>query len=661
VSQPWNEGVRGTDVLPLINLDKKIIRVEAGPGTGKTFGLVRRVERILHPDGLGVAGDEVLVVAFNRVIARQLRKDIDKRLAESHYDGGSPVIRTVHALCLEVIGTPLRILLPHEREAMLYDVRTAHPDAVADYKDIRKTEQALALHEAKLEDHMNLWQAVDEWLTRHKARLISDLPRLLLDSLQGGDFPGMLYTHVIVDEFQDLTPGEQALFVRLRRKNGFFVGLGDPRQSIYAFRGNDLEGLSKLEELFQGTGLSVNDVEMAQCQRCPKEIVEAANQLMGLYKAKPMVPGSAVPAKTDLVVWKTPDREAAGMAKAIVQALHSHPKDRHLVMVTRRAFGYSLRKRIAELDPYLKIELNFSESLLEAWAVREAFLFFCLRVDPDAPTWRAWLGYQDAPTGKGFNAPGRNSGAYLQFLEKCEDKITVRAVEELAAESKKPPGTGGTNLWGRAQRFVKLTAELEWDGEKAEDFVELVFADSPWISDETEDDETARLDMGICRVKALAMLADVKSRKTKTEKQYLKIVAQQLRYQIATREPFVPEETSDAQIATLWGAKGITADHVFILGLCDEAIPGERRDEYPGTDKDYIEEQRRLFYVSITRSRKTLVLSRANRMRRQEARETGLSTGQTGFWVTLKMSRFLRDIMKFLPNAEDGEEWVDGL
>jgi len=661
VTQPWNQGVKGTEVLPLINLDKKIIRVEAGPGTGKTFGLVRRVERILHPDGLGVAADDVLVVAFNRVIAKQLRKDIDKRLAESHYKGGSPVIRTVHALCLEVIGTPLRILLPHEREAMLYDVRTAHPDAVADYRDIWKTEQALALHEAKLEDHVKLWQAVDEWLTRHKARLISDLPRLLLDRLQGGDFSGTLYTHVIVDEFQDLTPGEQALFAKLRRKNGFFVALGDPRQSIYAFRGNDMEGLRKLEELFKGTGHSVNAVEMAQCQRCPKEIVEAANQLMGLYKAKPMVPGSAVPAKTDLVIWKTPDREAAGMAKAIVHTLRAHPKDKHLIMVTRRAFGYSLRKRIAELDPDLKIELNFSESLLEAWAVREAFLFFCLRVDPDAPTWRAWLGYQDAPTGKGFNAEARNSGAYLQFLRKRDDKITVRAVEQLAAESKKPPGGGGTNLWERAKRFVRLTADLEWDGERAEDFVELVFADSPWISALTEDAETARLDMGICRVKALAMLADVKSKKTKTEKQYLKTIAQQLRYQIATREPFVPDEASDAQIATLWGAKGITADHVFIVGLCDEAIPGERRDEYPGTDKDYIEEQRRLFYVSITRSKKTLVLSRASRIKRQDARETGLSTGQTGFWGTLKMSRFLRDIMKFLPTAEDGEEWVKTL
>jgi superfamily I DNA/RNA helicase len=52
-------------------------------------------------------------------------------------------------------------------------------------------------------------------------------------------------------------------------------------------------------------------------------------------------------------------------------------------------------------------------------------------------------------------------------------------------------------------------------------------------------------------------------------------------------------------VATLWGAKGVTAEHVYILGVCEEGIPGERRDEYPGTEADYMEEQRRLFYVSI--------------------------------------------------------------
>jgi superfamily I DNA/RNA helicase len=96
--KPWNKNVRGTQVLPLINLDADTIRAEAGPGTGKTFGLVRRVQRILHPEGLAVPGGEVLIVAFNRVIAKQLKAEIGARLEESPHDG-EPVIRTVHALC----------------------------------------------------------------------------------------------------------------------------------------------------------------------------------------------------------------------------------------------------------------------------------------------------------------------------------------------------------------------------------------------------------------------------------------------------------------------------------------------------------------------------------------------------------------------------------
>jgi len=95
-NMPWHEGVRGTQVLPIIDLDDEMIRVDAGPGTGKTYGLVRRVQRILHPNGLNVPGNRVLVVAFNRVIAKQLQKDIDERLANSPHDG-NPVIQTVHA------------------------------------------------------------------------------------------------------------------------------------------------------------------------------------------------------------------------------------------------------------------------------------------------------------------------------------------------------------------------------------------------------------------------------------------------------------------------------------------------------------------------------------------------------------------------------------
>ena len=157
-TKPWLEDVKGNQVLDIINLDADLILIEAGPGTGKTFGLVRRVQRILHPQGLDVLGQQVLVVAFNRAIAKQLTQDINERLELSPHKG-TPVIRTVHALCLEHLGGNLRMLLPHEVDAMIYDVLCTHHELHSTYKKHRHATQAFHNHVAKLEDHMKLWQA----------------------------------------------------------------------------------------------------------------------------------------------------------------------------------------------------------------------------------------------------------------------------------------------------------------------------------------------------------------------------------------------------------------------------------------------------------------------------------------------------------------------
>src|SRR5439155_4668974 len=129
-----------------------------------------------------------------------------------------------------------------------------------------------------------------------------------------------------------------------------------------------------------------------------------------------MLPASKVAANIHVVTWPDPHAEAAGMAKAIVANFQAYPQDRHLVMVTRRKFGYWLRDRIEAIDSSLRVELSFSEGLLETWAVREAFLFFCLTVDPDRPTWRAWLAYKPSETGEKYKAPKRNAHAYLNLL-----------------------------------------------------------------------------------------------------------------------------------------------------------------------------------------------------------------------------------------------------
>ena len=76
---------------------------------------------------------------------------------------------------------------------------------------------------------------------------------------------------------------------RLRSPGGQLVVLGDPRQSIYTFRGNDRQGLAKLEALV-GEGKLVTDVPITECQRCPEPIVVAANKLMALSGVDAMVP-----------------------------------------------------------------------------------------------------------------------------------------------------------------------------------------------------------------------------------------------------------------------------------------------------------------------------------------------------------------------------------
>jgi superfamily I DNA/RNA helicase len=174
------------------------------------------------------------------------------------------------------------------------------------------------------------------------------------------------------------------------------------------------------------------------------------------------------------------------------------------------------------------------------------------------------------------------------------------------------------------------------------------------------DRDTALVDLDLAREKVLAIFASGREESPTTEVgTVLKQTVQTLRYQIATREPFESASEANVHVSTLWGAKGVTAEHVYILGLFKEAIPGTRRSEYPGTDDEFFEEQRRLFYVSITRSKKTMVLSRPIKINRNEAAKLSIEIvdGRSP-WPLLEASPFLIEILEFLPHAVDGAGWA---
>lgn len=182
-----------------------------------------------------------------------------------------------------------------------------------------------------------------------------------------------------------------------------------------------------------------------------------------------------------------------------------------------------------------------------------------------------------------------------------------------------------------------------------------------WKGTTPEDEiEVVTADMELVAGKAKSILAEIEAGKdVPTEAlDKLRLVTQQLRYDIAVREPFAPDGEVDIQVTTLWSAKGITADHVYVLGLTEQTLPGTKREEYPGTETDYQDEQRRLFYVSITRSKNTLVLSRSSKIKRNDAARLGMGNlPGTGPVVPLTMSPFLRSITRFLPDVVKGDAW----
>lgn len=598
---------------------------------------------------------QVLVVAFNRVIANDLRKTIDAMMNEIGVEE-RPVVSTVHALCRSSVGGDDRLLLDHEREMMVYDCGTLDSEVAAAYPSYHRRAQALRDHEAQHANHPRLWQVSQQWLTQHTAQLVGDLPGQVLDRLRQGDFEDLRFRHVVVDEFQDLSAVEQQVLVAVRTDGGALLALGDPRQSIYAFRGNHRDGLRALEAL---TGQEVHDIVLTECQRCPAAIVHAANALTMLDEAEAMVPVSTVEARVRIVHWKSLQREAEGMARVIADAYALRGGDKHLVMVTRRRFGYDLRAALLALDDGFPVHLDFSESVLEEWPAREAFLWFSLLADPDPATWRSWLGHA-SPTDVGgtFKPPQRNSQSYLAWVAALGRMPAEADVLEVAGGTAASlSGNGRTVLWGRAVRYRDLLARRDWAGLSPGHLIDACFDPAEWG---VETDSPDGLDLSMLRARAVEALGNlVDADDPERRSAVLKEVAQDLRYAIATREPLVTQGEEGVHVTTLWGAKGLTADHVYVLGLCDEAVPGQRSPEYPGDNLAYSEEQRRLLYVSLTRSKESLVISRATSADSREVKSLNLSAAaRYGRWRwALTPSRFLRAISQYVPTSVAGEKW----
>ena len=468
---PWNREVRGSQVLELIEGDHAVLRVPAGPGTGKTFGLRRRVLRILHPDGLAVDPRRVLVSTFNRVIAEELRREISAELSE--FDIKVPKITTVHGLALELLGHETRFLLPEEVQAMIYDVRLANPSIDASYLHKQThAERALRELDAGIGSHSALATAINTWLTDHKAQLIGNIPRIAEARLRGGAFATNQYDHILVDEFQDLTDTEINLLLGLRAPGSQLLVLGDRKQSIYAFRGNHPDSLNALDLILSE---QIFDHRMDECQRCPASIVALANDVATIF-GEPLTPVTEKTGLIHVIHHNFPADEHERLAFEIVRTFQAAPDQKHLVLATRRQWGYDIKSAIKQIDPDIDVQTVFGEDALETLPARNAFLFFCIFGDANDPaTLRDWISYQEPDAeGKKWKGVQRHRNVYADIRTR-RGVLNIESVREIVKSGKGSlHGTGRKEVYRRFEYLVELLDELP-DGLSISQYIDLPF------------------------------------------------------------------------------------------------------------------------------------------------------------------------------------------
>jgi superfamily I DNA/RNA helicase/RecB family exonuclease len=287
--------------------------VVAGPGTGKTEFLVRRVAHLLE-SGLA-RPEEIVVLSFSRRASARLEKRID----EARGAAGVPVdVGTFHSLALRLIEAatsgdrPVPLTTP-EQVGLVRAILSAEDPGdwpliyrgildtqafsaeVADFL-LRCSERLLTPDDlAERARERADWRGLPGLHSRYLHRL-SELGRTdygvllsqaveLLRSEQGHDLAGA-FRYVIVDEYQDTTPAQAEMAELLAAEHGHLTVAGDPYQSIFSFRGAEVRNIATFSDKRETLRLV-----LGQSFRVPSDIMEAALRVVSGGD----LPGSAGP------------------------------------------------------------------------------------------------------------------------------------------------------------------------------------------------------------------------------------------------------------------------------------------------------------------------------------------------------------------------------
>lgn len=612
------------------------LRALAGPGTGKTYALVRRLAALLD---IGTDPAEILVVTFARTAA----KDLVSAVAALEVAGGQLIPGTLHSFCFAILGKHQvlqatgrrpRILLAFERDILLKDL----PDEFGGITDRRTLMAAFEAAWARRQTEapgapvpgldQSFQDALIEALRWHRAMLVGEVVPIALNYLEHNPQAQerTAYRHVLVDEYQDLNRAEQEVLNVLSAPSKIAV-IGDDDQSIYAFKHANPEGIREFHVDHPGT----EDVEFVICRRCPKRVVEMAQTIVERNPGRARGPLEPKPDNPDgeihNVQFRSIAEEARGIAEFIHHKIHSGvDPGQCLILANSREVGYAIRDAIRSRR--VPCSSFFREEPVDSVPAREALTLLTLLADPDdRVALRAWLAF-------GSTTERRPAYRRLYAAAREHDVDVKDILARLERGEMTLPYTRGA-----VDRYRELLVILDNLEDLRDDLPHLVDRLLPERAD------------GLELLRAAALSAA-------SEAEELAPLVSMLRYGVSQRE--TPLESTEVRVMSMHASKGLTADLVVLAGLVDGVMPRIDDRSSPAEQDAQLQEQRRVFFVGLTRTRRILVLSSYSQLDRSTAFRLQVRRGPALAYQGFRTfaTPFLAELGHELPRSVRGQDWA---
>ncbi len=616
-------------------------RLLAGPGTGKTLTMTKRILWLITEQN--VSPKQILALTFTRAAASELRQRIKESLKDNNFD--LPRVSTLHSFALRQLlrnysltrlPQPLKIADDYEeRQIIIEELSDLINKKV---KETQKLLNELSADWQKLTADKSDWEKrfpnpkfLGGWKEHReiygytlRAELVYQLKQVLKEQGESIDLEGPP-KYVLIDEYQDLNACDLAVINSLTTLGSEIYCAGDDDQSIYGFRFANPDGIRRFTNDYNPS----EDLALDICQRCRKEILE-----YGLYVARQDLRRIDKPIRSKdeeekgmvhILRFPNQDREADGIAELchwFINNQHINPDE--ILILLRSDKDNKFSNPIKNALSKNNIPVGTVSNPLESLNRKPGRELLCLmRLTVNRADHLAWRTILDLGNGR----IGAKTFSKLYDMARREGITFSEVIQKVKASPDVLKGNGNRV----AEQVSKIEIQLNEIGIPEKGNLEKWITDlaNNVIQDETEKKEVISL---FLRVKEIA------------GDESLEDLLRALNVSLGDAEQ--EKEKGKVSIMTMHQAKGLSADAVILATAEDEYIPGRATGEA-------IDDERRLLYVSLTRARKYLYITFCQKRTGQQS-HSGRMPGKTQ-----------RTFTRFLSGGphvpEDGQNFISHL